>query len=70
MSSPSGSLEHLAPRTSRSRKYGLAITLILIIVAIILIIVSIVRNEQRIVRLSDHQSVMLRKICEATVTHC
>lgn len=69
MDSPSGS-SLIISQPRNYKKLSLILTIILLILAVVLIIVSIVRNEQRVITLSADQSVMLRRICEATVSHC
>lgn len=70
MSSPQGSSVDLSPHEQCPGRYKLVSLLVLIVLAIILIIVSIVRNEQKVISLDAQQSLMLKKICEATVSNC
>lgn len=69
MNSPSGSSDNLVGRITPKARI-LIIVLALVVLAIILVIISIVRNELRVVQLSQQESAMLRKICEATVSGC
>lgn len=66
MSSPSGSLTDLDPQSRSPKHRKLIVLLILITLSIVLIVTSIVRNEQKVVSLDTQQSLMLKKICEAS----
>lgn len=69
MDSPTGSSVNITSRQSAKLR-SLVITIILLVTAIFLIIASIVRGELRVVQLSQEQSIMLKRICEATVSKC
>lgn len=69
MESPTGSVQELIPRMSPRTKMLIA-TMCLLIFSIMLIVISIIRNEQRVIALDTQQSIMLKRICEATVTGC
>lgn len=69
MDSPAGSTIDLNARPT-PRVRTLLVILALLVLAITLVIVSIIRNELRVVQMSQREATMLRKICEATVTNC
>lgn len=71
MSSPQGSEIHLnidGYSVTERRKW--IATFCMLILALVLILASIIRNEIKHVYMTEEQSHMLTKICQATVEGC